>query len=117
LNAVPRRLRTIADFGLLTCLSLGALFAGARAGLAPADTSQGVAVIFAPWTPAARTLTQSVDGGARFVRYGGLPFIAVVVPADAAYADRMLGGGAWLVVDPQALAACAAAFSSTGQSS
>jgi len=110
-------LRKIADVGLLACLSIGTFYASARVGLAPRDPAQGVAVIFAPWTAAEKTLTQAVAGGSRFVRYGGMPFIAVVIPDNARYPDRMLNAGAWLVVDPQALAACAAALSFTRQTS
>lgn len=110
-------LRKILDIGLLACLSLVALYAGARIGLTPRDPSQGVAVIFAPWTAAENTLARSVEGGSRFVRFGGLPFIAVVIPDNANYPDRMLGAGAWLVVDPQTLAACSAALSFTRQPS
>ncbi len=98
--------RNIIDGGVLTCLSLGALYAVARTELTPRDPAQGVAVIFAPWTPADAALSQAVEGGGRFVRFGGLPFIAVVVPDDVKYPDRMLHAGAWLVVDPVALAAC-----------
>lgn len=118
--ALPRSsapIRKIVDIGLLACLSLGTLYAGARIGLTPRDPSQGVAVIFAPWTVAEKTLARSVEGGSRFVRFGGLPFIAVVIPDNANYPDRMLGAGAWLVVDPQTLAACSAALSFTRQPS
>jgi hypothetical protein len=98
--------RKIFDAGFLVCLSLGALFAGARTGLTPKDPMQGVAVIFAPWTPASQALSQAAAAGARFVRFGTLPFIAVVIPDDATYPDRMFGVGAWLVVDSRAPAAC-----------
>lgn len=106
----------ICDIGLLVCLSLGTLYAGARIGLTPHDPSQGVAVIFAPWTAAEKTLARSAEGS-RFVRFGGLPFIAVVIPDSADYPDRMFNAGAWLVVDPQTLAACSAALSFTRQAS
>jgi hypothetical protein len=57
-------------------------------------------------------MTQAVEGGGRFVRFGDLPFIAIVVPDDERYVDQMLGpGGAWLVLDPQILAACSNVFS------
>jgi hypothetical protein len=101
----------------LTLLSVGALFAGARAELVPRDRADGVAVVFAPWTAAGSTLVQAVDGGGRFVRFGGLPFIAVVMPDDSDYANRMLHAGAWLVLDPRALAACSAALTSVAQNS
>jgi hypothetical protein len=110
-------LRKIIDVGLLTLLSLGALFAGARAELVPRDPAQGVAVVFAPWTEATRTLSQAVGAGGRFVRFGGLPFIAVVVPDDATYPGRIFEAGAWLVVDPQALAACSTALSLVARNS
>jgi hypothetical protein len=118
--ALPRSsalLGKICDIGLLACLSLGTLYAGARVGLTPRDPSQGVAVIFAPWTAAEKTLARSAEGGSRFVRFGGLPFIAVVIPDNADYPDRMFNAGAWLVVDPQTLAACSAALSFTRQAS
>lgn len=88
---------------------MGALYAGARTGLTPKEPSQGVAVIFSPWTSASDVLSHAVAAGGRFVRFGGLPFIAVVIPDDAAFADRMFGKGAWLVVDAQAQGGCSAA--------
>jgi hypothetical protein len=103
--------RKVIDAGLLMCLSIGTLYAGARTGLTPRDPARGVAVVFAPWTPANETLSQAVAGGSSFVRFGGLPFVAVVIPDDATYSDRMFSAGAWLVVDPLALAACSSALS------
>ena len=95
---------------MLASLSLGALYAGARTGLAPRDTSNGIAVVFAPWTAPEAVLSRAVEGGSRFVRFGGLPFIAIVMPEDADYAARMLGAGAWIVADPQTIAACLSAI-------
>jgi hypothetical protein len=112
-----RRSRKILDAGLLACLSLGVLYAGARTGLTPRDPSQGVAVIFAPWTAAETTLSRAVEGGSRFVRFGGLPFIAVVMPDNVNYPNRMFDAGAWLVVDPQTLAACSAVLTLGRQAS
>lgn len=101
--------RKIVDAGFLVCLSLGALYAGARTGLAPRVSSQGVAVMFAPWTPTADVFTRAVAAGARFVRFGAVPFIAIVQPESEAYADRMFDDGAWLVVDAQTVGGCSAA--------
>lgn len=106
--------RKILDIGLLSCLSLAALYAGARVGLVPRNPAQGVAVIFSPWTDASHALSQAVAGGSRFVRFGGLPFIAVVMPDDMNYPNRILDAGAWLVVDPRVLAACSNVFSFGG---
>lgn len=98
--------RKILDAGLLIGLSMGALYAGARTGLTPQDPSGGVAVVFAPWTPASAVVSQAVAAGGRFVRFGGLPFVAIVVPDDASYPDRMFSEGAWLVVDSQTPGGC-----------
>ena len=46
----------------------------------------------------------------RFVRFGGLPFIAIVIPEAPDYSSRILGEGALLLLDPQALAACFSGF-------
>jgi hypothetical protein len=80
----------------------------------PANSENGVAVIFAPWTSAQTSLERATADGSRFVRFGGLTSIAVVMPAAAGYAGRMLDNGAWLVVDPKVLAACSAAISILG---
>jgi hypothetical protein len=104
------------DAVLLAGLSLGAFYATARIGLQPRDPASGVAVVFAPWTAPDAALLRSVGAGGRFVRFGGLPFIAVVIPADSNYSSRILAAGAWLVVDPQAVAACLSTSASAAQS-
>jgi hypothetical protein len=96
----------IFDIALLGSLTIGSALAAAHVGLAPRDPANGVAVVFPPWTAADAALSQAVEAGSRFVRFGGLPFIAVVMPDDAGYAARIRAAGAWLVADPQALAAC-----------
>lgn len=108
----PRSGRLL-DISFLILLTLGTFAAGARIGLVPRTSDNGVAVMFAPWTSAADSFSRATENGGRFVRFGGLPFIAVVMPNDRVYVDRMLAHGAWLVVDPKLLAACTAAFSSS----
>lgn len=110
-------LRKTIDAGLLACLSIGALYIGARVALVPHDPARGAAVIFPPWTAADRALSRATDGGARFVRFGGAAFIAVVEADDAAYPEHMLDAGAWLVVDPQVLAACSTIFANAAPNS
>ncbi len=88
---------------LVTCISL---YGAARLSLAPRDPSTGIAVLFAPWVDAEESLTRSVAAGARFVRHGGYPFIAVVQPDDSRYERRILAAGALMIADPVALAAC-----------
>jgi hypothetical protein len=98
------------DIAALIALSIIALGATARATLAPRDPGRGVAVVYAPWTTPEMALLRSVEAGARFVRFGGYGFIAVAVPDSRDYTARAMASGAWLVLDPQLLAACLAPF-------
>jgi hypothetical protein len=98
------------DVTALAALSLVALFMTARFALAPSAPELGVAVIFAPWTPPEQTLARTVEAGAKFVRFGGLRFVAVAIPDDRDYPARARAAGAWLVVDPKVIAACLSAF-------
>ncbi|MEW6453654.1 MAG: hypothetical protein AB1490_23625 [Pseudomonadota bacterium] len=104
-KSIPVR-RFAIDLALLACLSIAAFVVAAVTALAPRDPASGVAVVFAPWTGADAALSRAVEAKARFVRFGGASFIAVVIPDDADYQARVLNAGAWLVLDPQALAAC-----------
>jgi hypothetical protein len=47
-----------------------------------------------------------VEAGSRFIRFGGFPFIAVVMPEDEHSTSRLRAAGAWMIADPKALAAC-----------
>jgi hypothetical protein len=94
------------DYLALAALSAGALCLTARSTLAPRDPANGAAVIFAPWTAPGTAMAYATGAGARFVRFGGYGFIAVVKPEDPGYTARAMASGAWLVVDPQLLAAC-----------
>jgi hypothetical protein len=98
------------DLAALIALSVGALGVTARATLVPRDPERGVAVVFAPWTSPETALARTVEAGARFVRFGGYGFIAVGVADDRDYATRAMAKGAWLVLDPQLLAACLTSF-------
>lgn len=69
--------------------------------------------MFSPWTSAANTVAQSVAHHGRFMRFGGAPFIAVVMPENDRYVDETLAMGAWLVLDSRLLAACSTAFSTS----
>ena len=104
----------IAEIAIFAVVSLVALAASARIGLVPPNADNGVAVIFAPWTSPQTSIERATADGSRFVRFGGLTFITVVMPKAAGYAERMLDSGAWFVVDPKVLAACSAALSVAG---
>ena len=78
---------------------------------APAADGGPVAVVYAPWVPAAAALARASGAGARFVRFGALPFIVVVMPEAEDYAARVRAGGALFTADPQALGGCLAGAS------
>jgi hypothetical protein len=82
-----------------------------RFGAAPRDPMAGVAVVFPPWTTADQTFTRAVSAGARFVRFGGFDFIAIVKPDNPEYLERILSDHAMLAIDPQLLAGCLPASS------
>jgi hypothetical protein len=98
------------DATLIAGLAAVSLFASAGLALAPKDPASGVAVIFSPWTDAAAALARATDPGSRFVRYGGFPFIVVVVPEAPDYIARVSAEGALFVADPESLAACLGSF-------
>jgi hypothetical protein len=105
------------DIVALTVLSVGAFCFTARATLAPHNPEQGVAVVFAPWTAPETAMALTVQAGARFVRFGGYGFIAVVTADDQNYPARAMAAGAWLVVDPQLVAACLDPFGTKARQS
>ena len=94
------------DLWLIAILAVGSFGAILRIGMLPANASAGVAVIYAPWTTADQTMIRAVSAGARFVRFGGFDFIAIVMPEQPDYVDRVLADSALLAVDPQVLAGC-----------
>lgn len=109
------RLRSLASALLIAVLVLASFVVILRVGLVPANPDQGVAVVYAPWTPADQTMIRAVAAGARFVRFGGFDFIAIVMPERPDYVERVLAGSALLAIDPQVLAACLpVAFLKTG---
>lgn len=87
-------------------VALGSIVALAVMAFAPGDGRDGVGVVYAPWVSESDALTRAVAAGARFVRYGGLPFIVVVMPEAPGYTARAMASGALFMVDPRALAAC-----------
>src|SRR5262245_37390023 len=93
------------DLWLIAVLVVASFATILRIGAAPGNAAAGVAVVYAPWTPAEQTMLRAVSAGARFVRFGGFDFIAVVVPERANYVQQALAGSALLVVDPRLVAA------------
>jgi hypothetical protein len=94
------------DLWLIAILAVVSFAAILRVGLLPTDPGAGVAVIYAPWTTADQTMIRAVSAGARFVRFGGFDFIAIVMPEQPGYVERVLADSALLAVGPQVLAGC-----------
>jgi hypothetical protein len=106
----PRHVgRRLCDVALVATFAVASLYATARIGLGPHDAGAGdggggVGVIFTPWTSGDDAMRRAVGAGARFVRYGGAPFIVVVMPESHDYRARI--SGALLVVDASVVSAC-----------
>ena len=98
--------RSFLDVLLIAALALGNFAVVTRIALQPKNPSDGLAIVFSPWTSAASALDRATAPGSRFVRYGGYPFIVVVIPDDPGYVSRVSSTGALFILDPQALAAC-----------
>lgn len=101
---------------LIAGFALGSLFVVAYLAFQPKNPADGIAIVFPPWTSAAEAFEQATTPGGRFVRYGGYPFIVVVIPDDPDYVSRVSAQGALLVLDPKALAACLPGASQEGNS-
>ena len=65
-----------------------------------------VAVIFPPWWSAEQAFQAAASANAAFVRTTAIPAILVVRPDDRAGLARLRDAGAWLTIDPRAIAAC-----------
>ena len=65
-----------------------------------------VAVAFPPWWSAQQVLLAAASADAAIVRTTALPAILVVRPNDHDGLARLHSAGAWLAIDPQAIAAC-----------
>ena len=103
-NSATRR--RLLDGTLITLFALIGSLAIARIGLAPTNPADGIAVVFSPWTDAQAALSRATAPGARFVRFGGAPFIAIVVPEERDYQSRIIADGALLVLDLRLVLAC-----------
>jgi hypothetical protein len=107
MSAIARMRAHLSDatlIGIVAVISLAMIAANA---LPPRDPASGVGIVFAPWTSGDTAFLRAVGAGARFVRYGMFPFIVVVVPDAPGYAQRIEHDGAWMIVDPRSILACA----------
>ena len=65
-----------------------------------------VAVAFPPWWGAEQAMTAAASAGAAIVRATAIPSLLVVRPDGHDGLARLREAGAWLAMDPQAVAAC-----------
>jgi len=65
-----------------------------------------VAVAFPPWWSAQQVLLAAASADAAIVRTTAISAILVVRPNDHDGLARLRTAGAWLAIDPQAIAAC-----------
>ena len=65
-----------------------------------------VAVMFPPWWSTQQALQAAASANAAFVRTTAIPAILVVRPDNQAGLTRLREAGAWLAIDPRAIAAC-----------
>jgi hypothetical protein len=65
-----------------------------------------VAVAFPPWWGTERAFLAAASADAAIVRITALPSVLVVRPDQHDGLARLREAGAWLAIDPQAIAAC-----------
>jgi hypothetical protein len=65
-----------------------------------------VAVMFPPWWNSQQALLAAASANAAIVRLTALPAMLVVRPDAQEGLARLRHAGAWLAIDPQAIAAC-----------
>ena len=85
---------------LFSWIFIAALSFQARPG------TEVVAVVFPPWWSAQRALQAAAAANAAFVRTTAIPAVLVVRPDERAGLTRLRDAGAWIAIDPQAVAAC-----------
>jgi len=89
-----------------TALLLASVIAVAALSLQVRPGAEVVAVAFPPWWNAQQIFAAAASADAAIVRTTALPAILVVRPNDQEGLNRLRHAGAWLTIDPQAIAAC-----------
>ena len=65
-----------------------------------------VAVAFPPWWGSQQVFLAAASANAAIIRMTAIPAVLVVRPDDRDGLTRLREAGAWLTIDPQAVAAC-----------
>ncbi|VIO68149.1 hypothetical protein CI1B_19350 [Bradyrhizobium ivorense] len=89
-------------------VAVAALSLQVRAG------TEVVAVAFPPWWGAQRALLAVASANAAIVRMTAVPTLLVVRPDRDDGLQRLHAAGAWLTLDPRAIAACLASDDDLG---
>jgi hypothetical protein len=103
-RAIPK-LRSTAWLNAAALLA-ASWFAIAALSLQIRPGADVVAVAFPPWWSAQEVFLASASADAAIVRMTAVPFLLVVRPDLRDGLTRLRKAGAWLAMDPQAIAAC-----------
>jgi hypothetical protein len=103
-RAIPK-LRSTAWLNAAALLAVS-WFAIAALSLQIRPGAEVVAVAFPPWWSAQEVFLASASADAAIVRMTAVPFLLVVRPDLRDGLTRLRKAGAWLAMDPQAIAAC-----------
>jgi hypothetical protein len=103
-RAIPK-LRSTAWLNAAALLA-ASWFAIAALSLQIRPGAEVVAVVFPPWWNAQEVFLASASADAAIVRMTAVPFLLVVRPDLRDGLTRLRKAGAWLAMDPQAIAAC-----------
>jgi len=87
-------------------LLIASFIAVAALSLQVRSGAEIVAVAFPPWWSAERALLAAASADAAIVRVTAVPSLLVVRPDQHDGLARLRKAGAWLAIDPQAVAAC-----------
>lgn len=89
-----------------TGLLIASFVAVAALSLQVRPGTEIVAVAFPPWWNSQRIFTAAASANAAIVRITAIPSVLVVRPDGRDGLARLRESGAWLAIDPQAVAAC-----------
>ncbi len=89
-----------------TALLLVSFVAIATLSLQARPDAEVVAVAFPPWWNVEQVFAAASSADAAIVRTSAIAALLVVRPHDQEGLSRLRRAGAWLTIDPQAIAAC-----------
>ena len=89
-----------------TALLLASLIAVAALSFRVGPGVEVVAVAFPPWWSSQQAFEAAASADAAIIRTTAIAAVLVVRPNDHDGLTRLRAAGAWLTIDPQAIAAC-----------